>query len=134
MEKTSQTKKIVGIVAALVVIILVFAGIYVFFGPKGTKGAKAITIEVVHKDGTTKEFDVNTDEEFLGPVLLQEKIADGESGEYGLFIKTVDGETADDSNQEWWCITKGGETVMTGVDSTPIEDGDTFEITLTVGY
>ena len=46
----------------------------------------------------------------------------------------MDGVTADDANQEWWCFTKGGKMLETGVDSTPIADGDTFEITLTQGY
>ena len=58
----------------------------------------------------------------------------GDASEYGLFVKTVDGYTVDDANQEWWCFTKGGEQVNTGVDTTPIADGDHFEITLTVGY
>ena len=46
----------------------------------------------------------------------------------------MDGETVDDANQEWWCLTKGGESVETGVDSTPVEDGATYEWTLMVGY
>ena len=59
---------------------------------------------------------------------------DGESGEYGLFITTVDEETADDSKQQWWCITKGGEQVTTSADQTPVSDGDAFELTLKEGY
>ena len=43
-------------------------------------------------------------------------------------------ETADKSKEEWWCITKGGQAVMTGISTTPFADGDTFELTLTVGY
>ena len=53
---------------------------------------------------------------------------------YGLYILTADGETADEDNQEWWCITQGGEQLNTGADQTPIADGDRFELTLTVGY
>ena len=49
-------------------------------------------------------------------------------------VETVDGETADEGNQEWWCLTKGGEMWNYGVDDTQIEDGDAFEFTLTVGY
>ena len=49
-------------------------------------------------------------------------------------MKTVNGVTADDAQQQWWCFTKGGEMVNTGVDDTPIADGDTFEITLTTGW
>ena len=42
----------------------------------------------------------------------------------------VDGVEADDSKSQWWCITKDGEQVNTGVDATPIEDGDHYELTL----
>ena len=45
-----------------------------------------------------------------------------------------DGETAEESAQEWWKLTKGGEMVNTGVDATPIADGDAFELTFMVGY
>ena len=51
-----------------------------------------------------------------------------------MYILTVDGETADESKQQWWCITKGGEMVNTSVDTTPIQDGDQFELTLKEGY
>ena len=47
---------------------------------------------------------------------------------------TVDGETADESIQQWWCITKGGEMLMTGVDDTMIADGEAYEFTLTTGW
>ena len=42
--------------------------------------------------------------------------------------------TADESIQQWWCFTKGGEMLMTGVDTTPIADGEHYEITFTVGW
>ena len=50
------------------------------------------------------------------------------------FGTEADGETANESLQQWWCITKGGEQVNTSVDSTPIQDGDHFELTLKEGY
>ena len=37
-------------------------------------------------------------------------------------------------NQEWWCFTKGGEMLMTGVDDTMIADGEQYEATFTVGW
>ena len=66
--------------------------------------------------------------------MLENELVAGEIGQYGLFITTVDGETADDSKQQWWCITKGGEQGNTSADTTPIGDGDQFELTLTQGY
>lgn len=95
---------------------------------------KSITLTVVHKDGSEKEIALTTKEQYLGAALEAEGIITGEEGQYGLFIKTADGETADESNQEWWCLTKEGEMTETGVDSTEFADGDKFELTLKVGY
>lgn len=72
--------------------------------------------------------------EYLGDALVAEGLVKGTTGDYGLYIDTVDNETADKSKEEWWCITKGGQAVMTGISTTPFADGDTFELTLTVGY
>ena len=99
----------------------------------GKTASATVTVTVVHGDGSSKDFTVKTDKEMLGEALTDEKLVDGEDGPYGLFIKTVDGETADDAKQEWWCLTKGGESVETGVDSTPVEDGATYELNLTTG-
>lgn len=95
---------------------------------------KSFTLTVVHRDGSEKEFALTTKQQYLGAELEAAGIIDGEVGQYGLFIKTVDGETADDSKQEWWYLTKDGEMTETGIDTTPIADGDRFELTLTVGY
>ena len=97
-------------------------------------GAKTITVDIVMPDGTTDTVTIQTDAEYLRGALEQEKLVEGEDGPYGLFVKTVNGYTVDDSKQEWWCFTKGGEALFTGVDDTPIADGDKFEITMTVGY
>ena len=43
-------------------------------------------------------------------------------------------ETADESLQQWWCITREGEMLSTGADQTPITDGEQYELTLTEGY
>lgn len=134
MEEKSNTKKIVIGVAALVIVCAVLLLVYKNFAPKGEVGAKTVTVKVVHGDGTEKDFEYHTDEAYLGAVIQADKLVEGEDGPYGLFMKTVDGETADESKQQWWCLTKGGEQVNTSADQTPIEDGDTFELTLTVGY
>ena len=125
MEQKRNKKIIVAIVALLIVAAAMFA-VYRFAMPQGTKGDKSITVTVVHGDQTEKVFEYDTDEEYLGPVVTKDGLVEGEEGEFGLFITTVDGETADEAKQEWWCVTKGSEQV--------IEDGDAFELTLTVGY
>ncbi len=63
---------------------------------------------MVHGDGSEKEFPVSTTAETLGEALEAEGLIAGEESSYGLFVTTVDGETVDDANQEWWNLTKGG--------------------------
>ena len=123
-------KKTLFAVAALAVVAALMLGLWYFTRPETQVGDKTVVVEVVHADGNSREFTCQTDEEYLGPLLLEEKLAEGEQGAYGLFIITVDGETAQDSLRQWWCITKEGERVDTGVDTTPIADGDHFELTL----
>lgn len=128
-----QTKIIIGVVA-LIAVIAVLLGIYAATRPDTTAGAKELTIVVVHGDESQKTFDIHTDAEYLDQALTENEIASGSDSEYGLFITTVDGETADDSQQQWWCITKSGEMLMTGASETPVANGETYELTLTTGY
>ena len=95
---------------------------------------KTVAVEVVGKDGETVTMNLDTTAENLGQALVESGLVMGQTTEYGLYITTVNGYTADESAQEWWCITKGGATVDTGADTTPIADGDQFELTLKTGW
>lgn len=123
-------------ILAAVLLLLCAAAALLFLQQQPTThaGEKAITVLVTHGDQSSKTFQYETEETYLGAVLQQDGLIDGEEGDYGLFITTVDGETAEESKQQWWCITKGGEPLNTSVDTTPIADGDTFALTLTEGY
>lgn len=94
------------------------------------EAVKTITLTVVHRDGSSKDFTIETGKETLGEALADEGLIEGEDSEYGLFVTKVDGEEADGSKHEFWSLTIGGEMASTGVDSTPIEDGGQFELTL----
>ncbi len=133
-SETKNTKKVILSVVALVAVIAVLFSVYWFTKEKTSAGSKTITIDVVHKDESVKTFTAKTEREFLGEVLADKKIVEGEEGPYGLFIMAADGEVADESNQEWWCLTKDGGQVNTSADQTPIADGDKYELTLTIGY
>lgn len=125
------------VVAGLVLAVMVLAALFAWksFAPQAVEGDKTITVEVVHGDGSEKSFTISTDSENLRGALEQEEgLVIGDESEYGLFVTTVDGETADSANEEWWCFSKNGEALMTGVEDTMIADGEQYEITLTVGY
>ena len=127
-------KKTLFAVAALAVAAALMLGLWYFTRPQSQAGEKTIVVQVVHGDQSTKDFTCQTDADTLGEVLVEEKLAQGEEGPTGLFVTIVDGEEAQDSLRQWWCVTKSGGRVDTGIDSTPIEDGDHFEITLKTGY
>ena len=124
-----QAKIAIGI-GILVVLIAAMALVFWKFMPQGQTGDKTIEIQVVVSEEDVREFTVKTDEAYLGAALENEGLIEGEEGQYGLFITAVDGVKADDSKNQWWCITKNGEQVNTVVDTTPITDGEHYELTL----
>lgn len=125
-----RNRKTLVAAAALMIVAALMAGLWYFTRPQTQVGGKTVVVEVVHGDESAKEFTYHTDAEYLGQVLIEEKLVKGESSQFGLYITTVDGETAQESENQWWCITQDGEMVNTGVDTTPVQDGDHFELTL----
>lgn len=129
-----KNKKILIAAIVIVALIAVMAGAYFAARPAVAEGAKTISVTVVHADGSEKQFQYRTDEEYLGPVLLAEGLAEGEDGPYGLTIYVVDGEKADwNENQSYWALYIGEEYAATGADSTPVKDGDSFRLVYTIG-
>ena len=130
-----MTKKKSAILFIILLALVLSAGLIWYVNrPQANGGAKAITVEVVHGDGTTKRFPIRTDAETLRQACEEQKLIAGQEGEFGLYILTVDGETADESLQQWWRITKGGAEHFYGVDETLIQDGEQYEFTLKTGW
>ena len=124
MSKTA--KKLLS--ALLLVLLLIGAALVYFrFAPQGTAGDKEIVFEVTHADGTVRSFDIATDSENLLGALEQESLISGTEGQYGLYVDTVDGETADEALRQWWCFSKDGAMLNTGVEDTMILDGEHYE-------
>ena len=119
-----KTRNIV--IAAAILLVLVVGALLVWQlnRPAAQEGSKKLVVTVVHGDGSSKDFSLATDAEFLRGALEEQKLIEGSDSEYGMFVTAVDGETADSEAQQWWCFTKGGEMLMTGVDTTPIADGE----------
>lgn len=129
-----KNKKMILVAVALIACVAVMLGIYLGTRPETIAGGKTITVTVVHKDGSEKVFTCQTEEEYLGAVLVAENIVVGEYGEFGLYFNTADGETADwNVDNGWWQVFVGEEAAMLGADSLPIADGDTFKLVYTIG-
>lgn len=96
-------------------------------------GEGKITVQVeVKAEEQSVTFTVNTDEKYLGDALVGHELIDGEEGQYGLYVKSVNGIVADyDVDQSYWAFYKNGEYMMTGIDTTEIADGEHYELVYT---
>lgn len=119
---------------ALVLAAALMLGVYLGTRPETEAGGKAFTVLVVHKDGGEKTFSYVTDAEYLGTVLLEQGLIQGEEGTYGLMVSTVDGETADwNVDRSYWALYIGEDYATTGVDMTPVTDGAEYRLVYTIG-
>ncbi len=93
------------------------------------QGAVSFPLTIVDKDGNETALTINTDQETVGAALLELGLIAGDEGEFGLYVKTVNGITADyDTDGVYWAFYVNGEYASTGVDSTPINQGDTYSL------
>lgn len=97
------------------------------------EGATSFYLTVKNVDNTVTKFQINTDAATVGEALLALELIAGEDSAYGLYINTVNGITADwDTEKAYWAFYIDGEYAMTGVDTTEIVAGTTYELVKTV--
>lgn len=130
-NKLSRKKIILGL-SILVVLVVGAIFAYKIFSPKPVKGSKSITVTVIDDKGTNTTYEQTTDAEFLREALeeIENLTIEGEESDYGLYVKTINDVTADyDVNGAFWSFSVNGELCNNGIDTQPVYDGDSFEIT-----
>lgn len=114
----------------LLAIVLALAMVFTFAAcaTKGTPAKESSEANVtgdltfkfsaVDLDGNKTDFDVAfTDGQTVGDALLAEELIAGEEGDYGLYVKTVNGITLDyDTDGAYWSFCIDDEPAATGVD------------------
>lgn len=91
------------------------------------EGDTVFYVSVTDKEGAETDFEIHTDKETVGEALLDLGLIEGEEGDYGLYVKTVNGITADyDKDGVYWAFYINGEYASTGVDATPIKEGEQY--------
>ncbi len=91
------------------------------------EGGTVFYFEVVDGDGNTDKFEIRTDKTVVGDALMDLGLIAGEDGDYGLYVKTVNGITADyETDGTYWAFYVNGEYGMTGVDMTEVTPGATY--------
>lgn len=129
----AKNKKSLIALVVLLVVAVALAGVFYATRQEPAQGGKEIEVEIIY-DETDKTVTISTDEEYLRGAMEQENLISGSESDWGLYVTEVDGRTADESIQEWWCITQDGEMTSTGVDEVVINDGDHYEFTLITGW
>ena len=98
--------------------------------------ADAVSFKVVVTDleGNETAFEYTSSAASVGEALVAEGLIEGHETEYGLYIDTVNGITADwDADQTYWAFYINGEYATTGIDGTEIVADTTYGLTLTKG-
>ncbi|MBE6886266.1 MAG: DUF4430 domain-containing protein [Ruminococcaceae bacterium] len=91
------------------------------------EGATQFTFIVCDLDGKETTFRIHTDETKVGAALQAVGLIEGEMGDYGLYVKAVNGKTLDfTADGAYWSFYINGEYASTGVDMTDIAAGQTY--------
>lgn len=124
-------KKLLALVLTLVTLLSLAA----CGAPKETTGPEVtFSLTVVDADGNETVHEITTNKATVGEALLEKGIVEGEDGEYGLYIKAVDGIVADyNTTGTYWAFYIDGEYALTGVEKTPIEEGVSYMLKVEKG-
>lgn len=123
-------KRIIAMILALVMALSLVA-----CGTEGiNENAVKFSVVVTDRDGSSNTFEYTTTASTVGEALLNEGLISGDEGDYGLYVTTVNGITADwDADQTYWAFYIDGEYALTGVDATEVTEGTVYSFVLT-GY
>ena len=98
------------------------------------EGKKEFTFNVVDYEGKVTTFEIHTDKEIVGDALVELELISGDEGPYGLYVKEVNGITADyDKDKAYWGFFIDNEQAPAGVDSTTIEEGKEYSLKVVKG-
>ena len=122
-------------ISLLLALVMVFA-LTACGAKEEAPAADAVSFKVVVTDLDGKEttFEYSSNAASVGEALVAEGLIEGHETEYGLYIDTVNGITADwDADQTYWAFYINGEYATTGIDATEIVADTTYGLTLTKG-
>ena len=92
------------------------------------EGKNTVTVEVKAGEQSIK-FTVNTDKDTVGAALMEHKLIDGDHGDYGLYVKKVNGITADyDTDKAYWAFYVADAYANAGIDQTKIEKDKLYRL------
>lgn len=96
------------------------------------EGETVFLFEVTDDKGEIYAWNVSTTEKTVGAALLAVGLIAGDESSNGLYIKSVNGITADyNTDKSYWAFYIDGDYAASGVDSTDIETDKTYALVYT---
>lgn len=93
------------------------------------QGEKTFIFQIHDIDGHITPFVIKTNKKIVGEALQELGIIKGEEGDFGLYVKEVNGIIADYSTTgTYWAFYIGDEYAAKGIDMTEISDGKTYSL------
>lgn len=91
------------------------------------EGKTKFNFDVTDKDGNVTSFEIHTDKTIVGEALQELGLIEGDEGDFGLYVKKVNGIAADfDIDGTYWAFYVNGAYATSGVDTTEIKDGESY--------
>ena len=92
-------------------------------------GATVFGFTVTFADGMQHIYTVSTNKTTVGDALEELGLISGEQGPYGLYVKVVDGVTADyNDDGSYWAFYADGAYVNSGISETEIDSDVQYEM------
>lgn len=80
MEAKKSKKGTIIALAVLAAVLIGCLALYFAMKPAPQAGGKSIVVEVIHGDGTSREFKLSTEAEYLGGALVEGKVVEDNQG------------------------------------------------------
>ena len=88
------------------------------------EGNTVFNFTITDADGKLTAYEIHTEKNIVGEALLELGLIEGDKGDYGLYVKKVDGKTLDyDKDGMYWAFYENGKYAAKGVDMTEIAAG-----------
>ncbi len=93
------------------------------------EGKNNFSITVTEDNGNQIHYKIHTDEKYVGTALQKLEMIYGEMGEYGLYVKTVNGMRADyELDGYYWSFYIDGEYADKAIDTVKIDSKKQYEL------
>lgn len=92
------------------------------------EGKTEFNFSVVTLDGKEEKFLIHTDKTTVGDALTELGLIEGEEGQYGLYVKKVNG--IPESDGAYWMIYENNQMAVVAISQLEVKNGESYSLRL----